>query len=624
MLPARDTVVKVGVVASGAWKFEVASTGSGWITAQKFTTNSKDSLQITITANTGTAVRTSKVTVSLQDGTQPKDITLTQTYPGAAPTLELENPVSGAFTFANAADTVLKPVIVTFSSWSAALQGTASWVTLEKTVGVGKDTLRLTVTPNTTTAARTATVRVTVPGTTLQKDITITQNPAPVTTTPTLRVTPTSYMVTTTKDTTLKPLVEASADWSATVQGGATWLTVTKKTGVGGKDTALIQLPSPNTTASSRTATVRITSGTLTQDVMVTQGVYTPPVTCVDCYTTVTKDPIMSQQKLVVARYNLTSAATSDKVVFSFGEGPSSSAHSIYDVYTISSKAWDIQTVSYSTDYSYAPFKSIVANDKVYVVDNQNLSSYNLLHPFGSSTPIQLALRGDGAIGAANGKILIAGGSDNTASFSTKVEIVDATSNTLTSTTSLGSGVGRRQIASIALGDLIYFAGGRVSSGYSNVVDIYNTHTTSGSPWSMATLPATNKIVSAAVIGTRVCFLSSSNIYIYNPNNTSSPWQTVSLPTDYYVGSSAYIDRICVGAKNLLFISSVFDANTNQLTDNILVYDSNTNSFLSPIKMSRARQLLTMAVADNKLFIAGGQLPDGSAANDIDVYNLGK
>ncbi|HEX2606088.1 MAG TPA: BACON domain-containing carbohydrate-binding protein [Flavisolibacter sp.] len=633
MLPARDTIVKVGVAASGAWKFEVASTGTGWITAEKFTTNSKDSLKLTIAANTGTSVRTSKVTVSLSDGTQPKDITLTQTYPGAAPTLELENPVSGSFSFANAADTVLKPVIVTFSSWSAAIVGTASWVMLEKPVGSGKDTLRLTVVPNGTTATRTATVRVTIPGTTLSKDIAISQGVRPVITEPVLTVKEPSYNVTTTTDTTIKVEVKnAVSTWTAAVQGTATWLTATKKTGTLGVDTVLINLPSPNTTPSLRIGTVRVTSGTQTQDVTVTQGIYTWG-SCSDCFISINPIPV-SGEWLSADKMQFSGASAGTKVLFPGGRNNTTSYKST-DIYDTVIKQWtsNVNLSSEAVNYSL-----LSINNKVYLTGGYRGSSgtnsdiievYDPVINAWSNNP-RYALsqaKNNIAIAANNNAIIVAGGILNdkaTSSNSADIFLTDG-SGTINGFLASNIDIPRAYLAAAGAGDEILFAGGSDANGLNiyNNVSIYNTNTRS---WDHSKkLSEARNFLSAVTAGNKIYVAggynsvgSSSKIDVYN-TSTHSFEPSMNLPV-----SDGLAEISMASAKNLIFFAGgvTFKGGSElPLSRDLHIYNTLTNQW-SKVQLSKARKNLAITVIGNKVFVAGGTDSNGIPTRIVDIFTL--
>jgi len=159
--------------------------------------------------------------------------------------------------------------------WTAAVTPASTWLTITSgTSGTDSGTITCSFPANTSTSARTATVRVTATGATgSPKDVTVTQAPAQ----PVLSVTPSNQAVSKDAGTTTFSVSNTGTGtmpWTAAVTPASTWLTITS--GASGTDSGTINCSFPaNTSTSTRTATVRVTAPGATgspKDVTVTQA----------------------------------------------------------------------------------------------------------------------------------------------------------------------------------------------------------------------------------------------------------------------------------------------------------------------------------------------------------------
>ncbi|HEX2607690.1 MAG TPA: hypothetical protein VHK91_09940 [Flavisolibacter sp.] len=137
---ANDTTITVGVTASATWKFEVAATGSGWLSAEKFTVNGKDSLRLNVKGNATSAMRSSKITVSLQDGSHPVDLAIEQL---PLPVVTVSRQTLSIGSLPGFSDTFTIEANV---PWTLTVPDGNSWLSADKALGQpGKTIVKLTV-----------------------------------------------------------------------------------------------------------------------------------------------------------------------------------------------------------------------------------------------------------------------------------------------------------------------------------------------------------------------------------------------------------------------------------------------------------------------------------------------
>lgn len=246
-------------VTTNAQTWSSAVVGSApWCTV----TNGAGKITIASAANTSTVQRTATVRVTANDKTA--DIPVTQA--AAEVTLSLSK-TSSSLSAAGASDDVT--VTTNAATWTAAVEApAATWCTVAK--GTGKITI--TASANTAITSRTATVRVTAEGKTA--DVTVTQQAAEVT----LSVAPSSLSLLAAGETT-NVTVTSNTDFAAAIQGGASveaWLSIVPSSNQGGGGTVEVTVGA-NTETAERSATVRLTAGSKTVDLPITQAGATAP-----------------------------------------------------------------------------------------------------------------------------------------------------------------------------------------------------------------------------------------------------------------------------------------------------------------------------------------------------------
>jgi hypothetical protein len=154
------------------------------------------------------------------------------------------------------------------TAWTAAVNSGATWCTVQPTSGNNNGTVAISVAENLVVETRTATI--TVAAGTLTKQVTVTQAAAA----PVLNVDKATIDATVAANS--YPIgVTSNLTWTAAVNSGATWCTLTNANATTGNGTVTVNV-AENPTVETRTATVTLTSGTLTKAVAVTQAAAVP------------------------------------------------------------------------------------------------------------------------------------------------------------------------------------------------------------------------------------------------------------------------------------------------------------------------------------------------------------
>jgi len=210
-----------------------------------------DTLTATYSENTSTSQRTGTITIT--GGGITRTVTVTQAAGPAILTVTPSNqPVTnkaGSTTFAVESNT----------NWT--VSDNAGWLTVNPASGNNNGTLTADYSENTSTSQRTGTITVTDGG--ITRNVTVTQEAAPIT----LTVTPSNQSVSNGSGNTTFS-VESNTNW--TVSDNAGWLTVSPASG--NNNGTLTATFSENTTTSQRTGTITVTGGGITRTVTVTQA----------------------------------------------------------------------------------------------------------------------------------------------------------------------------------------------------------------------------------------------------------------------------------------------------------------------------------------------------------------
>jgi len=263
------TVTISGSSASGG-----VVTNPTWLTATPTSGSNNMTVNIAATANTTNLARYAYVIVS--SGTISKSILVTQ---AAAPVpVSYLNVSRTSITLASynaCADTF---AVSSNVNWTVAINGGTSsttiptWLAVTPTTGSNNMTVNIAAVANTASTSRTA--YIVVSSGTLSKTITVTQPAAPASY---LNVSRTSITLATYNACSDTFAISSNVSWTITFSGvtpagsnsNSTWLTVTPTSGL---NNAVINVAAvANTTTTSRTASIVVTSGTLSKTISVTQ-----------------------------------------------------------------------------------------------------------------------------------------------------------------------------------------------------------------------------------------------------------------------------------------------------------------------------------------------------------------
>jgi hypothetical protein len=184
--------------------------------------------------------------------------------------------------------------------------------------------------------------------------------------------------------------------------------------------------------------------------------------------------------------------------------------------------------------------------------------------------------------------------------------------------------IARTEIAAIAAGNKIFFAGGNNSTGSLSRVDIYDI---SSQSWSTAELSLPRAGIKAIACGSKVLFASghtsgggapyTSRIDIYDL--TTQSWSTAELP---FVPVHYYLLKVAAVGNKALFGYTMTDQNGITATSvTVGIYDVSTQSW-STTTLSEPRMGFNALTAGDKVYFSGGA-PDVNtlASKTIDIYD---
>jgi hypothetical protein len=239
---------QVKVTGSAAWTV----TGSqSWLTLSKTSGASIDSLTVSVSANTSMSSRTA--TLLFKSGSASYSLTVTQNSTTAALAIS-----TSSINMINSGET--KGFAVTSNvSWTVSTS--LNWVTANKLIGSGNDSIYLTTTNNTSMSRRSGTVVITAGS--LTQTLNLGQDSTPAY----LSVDQNSIQALQ-PGTSSQVLVSSNTNW--TVSSNQTWVTAGKSSG-SLNDSVTIMIAANNTYA-TRTATVSIQAGAILKAIIITQA----------------------------------------------------------------------------------------------------------------------------------------------------------------------------------------------------------------------------------------------------------------------------------------------------------------------------------------------------------------
>lgn len=238
---------------------------------------------------------------------------------------------------------------------------------------------------------------------------------------------------------------------------------------------------------------------------------------------------------------------------------------------------------------------------------------------------------------AAGNKVFFAGGgfyddADNGSSYNT-VDIFDVTTSQWTTASLSGR---RHNVAAAAVGDKVFFAGGRTDDfldSVSNKVDIYNLATNT---WSLKAMSQPRDAHTAVSLGSKVYFAGGITGWIPRPNdsfeyivsnkidvfdNATNSWSTAFLNEAKY-----YFAGIAVGT-NIYWAGGSKGTALNKASCNVEI--TNVNTRISSIEyLSRARNFFVdggqnAVIKDDQIvFFTGERVYSAqNNTNKFDIYN---
>lgn len=225
-----------------------------------------------------------------------------------------------------------------------------------------------------------------------------------------------------------------------------------------------------------------------------------------------------------------------------------------------------------------------------------------------------------GASAAVGNKVFFAGGRQ-ILNYSNRVDIFDVTTGVRT-TYNLSQA--RTSMAVAVVGSKVIFAGGEtgnISNGVyttSKKVDIYDNAT---GTWSTALLSTSRELITAAVVGNKVLFAGGRNangtyskvIDIYDASTNT--WSTLNMSETKYGIAAA-----TSGTK--VYLAGGTTSNSGALTNRVEIYDAAANT-ISYITISSPRMSMAVAQTPQRIMFAGGNVTWGNVGTDrIEVLNL--
>lgn len=197
------------------------------------------------------------------------------------------------------------------------------------------------------------------------------------------------------------------------------------------------------------------------------------------------------------------------------------------------------------------------------------------------------------AAASAGSKIVFAGGSSSTASYSKTVDIYDVSTNTWT-TAQLSEG--RAGLAGAGYRNKIYFGGGgSASSNASTTVDIYDVTTNT---WTTSNLPQGRRFLAATSTNGKILFIggtdkleqASSAVDVYDV--ATGKWSS------YIDHSAGWYEAVAMGNGGKVVVAGGFNASAT-------TFDT-TNQTFSGIGFDYSYDFPALAAAGRKIFLAGG------------------
>jgi hypothetical protein len=178
--------------------------------------------------------------------------------------------------------------------------------------------------------------------------------------------------------------------------------------------------------------------------------------------------------------------------------------------------------------------------------------------------------------------------------------------------------VPRKNLAATTVGNKALFAGGNdENSNTFATVDIYDYIT---GQWTTHFLSKGRQALRATSFGTKAFFAGGvgtgllATVDVYDDSKATNQWSSFNLAT-----ARAHIGIAAAGGK--VFFAGGQVSCGSCYTDNVEVYDINSNSLVASITMSVPRGYLSAAAVGTKVFFAGGIDDNGAYTDIVDIYD---
>ncbi|MDR0581816.1 MAG: hypothetical protein LBG31_02515 [Prevotellaceae bacterium] len=243
----------IAVTGNAAWT-AAKDANATWLSLSPASATGNGTVTVNVVANPATVTRSATVTIS--SGTLSRTVDVTQA--AAAPGLNVDKTaIDAALTAGNYSIAVTSNL-----AWTATKDANATWVSLSPASATGNGTVTVSVTENPAAISRAATI--TIAAGTLSRTVNVTQAAAALT----LEVDKTAIDATATADTYTIG-VTSNGEWTVAKDANATWLSLSPASATGNGTVTVNVEENPATV--TRSATVTISSGTLSRTVDVTQ-----------------------------------------------------------------------------------------------------------------------------------------------------------------------------------------------------------------------------------------------------------------------------------------------------------------------------------------------------------------
>jgi len=320
-------------------------------------------------------------------------------------------------------------------------------------------------------------------------------------------------------------------------------------------------------------------------------------------------------------RTGISIVSVGNKIVFAGGITSANTPTAHVDIYSFETQSWSTATLSIAR-WNIAV---TAVGTKIFFAGGSQQSSwdYSEIYPnvdiydAATDTWSVVYLHGEGlenlAAASVNKKAFFAGG-NNFQNFSDKVEVFDASINSLTINTTGGLSEGRSNLSAVTSAGKIYFAGGnnQYFRNYpSDKIDIYDVASDS---WSVSKLSEPKDRMAAIAFNNKIYWAGGTTLdFNYYTNNSS----LVEIKDEIMQTS----EFACLFQPNSGFDAVlkdntiVFFTGDGTLKNKFDIFNTVTNKWSVGLMPKNVEGAAIVSV-DNKLYVAGGII-DGVVSNKV-------